>query len=163
MKRVLLAVSLVALVPMWVSAQDSDWSKGHGYVYVAPGVATEWENTTTVHIGGGGEGFFNKYLGVGGDAGYLAQFEDYRNLGTFSLYAVGRFRPKTSNNKVEPFVAGGYTHFFRWGTPNGFNFGGGVNYWFKEHVGLRFEVRDNARGSRPLHHFVGFRIGLAFR
>jgi hypothetical protein len=79
------------------------------------------------------------------------------------LYAVGRFRPKTSDNKVEPFVTGGYTHFFRWGTPNGINFGGGVNYWFSNHVGLRFEVRDNARGNRPLHHFVGFRIGLTFR
>jgi hypothetical protein len=163
MKQVAGTIVLIIWLPLLAAAQNADWSKGHGYVYVAPGVATEWENTTTLHIGGGGEGFFSKYLGVGADAGYLAQFEDYRNLGIFSLYAVGRLRPKTSNNKVEPFVAGGYTHFFQGGTPNGINFGGGVNYWFKNHVGLRFEVRDNARGSRPLHHFVGFRIGLAFR
>lgn len=163
MNRLIGTILLVVLLPVLAAAQNADWSKGHGYVYVAPGVATEWENTTTLHIGGGAEGFVSKYVGVGADAGYLAQFADFRNLGTFSLYAVGRFRPKTSDNKVEPFVAGGYTHFFRWGTPNGINFGGGVNYWFTDHVGLRCEVRDNARGSRPLHHFVGFRIGLTFR
>ena len=163
MKQIAATILLIVWLPLLAAAQDSNYSKGHGYVYVAPGVATEWENAKTVQVGAGGEGFLTKYVGLGADAGYLAQFEDYRNLGTFSLYAVGRFRPKTSNNKVEPFVTGGYTHFFRWGTPNGINFGGGVNYWFTDHVALRCEVRDNARGSRPLHHFVGFRIGLAFR
>lgn len=163
MKRIIESILLIICIPALATAQGTDYSRGQGYVYFAPGVATEWENAKTVQVGAGGEGFFSKYAGLGADAGYLAQFEDYRNLGTFSLYAVGRFRAKTSDNKVEPFVTGGYTHFFRWGTPNGINFGGGVNYWFKEHVGLRFEVRDNARGSRPLHHFVGFRVGVTFR
>jgi hypothetical protein len=163
MKQLTGTLLLIVCLPLLAAAQGSEYSRGHGYFYVAPGVATEWESTVTLHIGGGAEGFPSKYVGVGADAGYIAQFEDYTNVSTFSLYAVGRFRPKTSDNRLEPFVAGGYTHFSGLGTPNGINFGGGVNYWFADHVGLRCELRDNARGSRPLHHFVGFRIGLTFR
>jgi hypothetical protein len=69
-----------------------------------------------------------------------------------------------SNRKVSPFVTAGYTLFFRDFTVNGFNFGGGTNYWFSESKGLRFEVRDNvASESGDTVHFVGFRVGLAFR
>jgi hypothetical protein len=143
-------------------AQDSDYSKGQGYVYFAPGLSTEWENAPTVHVGAGGEAFFTKYVGVGAEGGYLGQFEDYSNIGTFSFDLVARLRPKTSRTKLEPFVTGGYTHFFHSGTANGINFGGGLNYWFSRHVGLRFEIRDHARGSHTLRHFIGFRIGVTF-
>ena len=169
MKRVLLALLLVALVPMWASAQDSEYSKGHGYVYVAPGfAAAEGETGMGVaHIGGGGEGFFTRNLGLGADVGYLAPFEAFSDgIGTFSPNLVARFRAKDAQNKVEPFVTGGYTLFFSSGTANGVNFGGGVNYWFKEHVGLRFEVRDSAMipgEGQPTTHYVGLRIALAFR
>jgi len=163
MKQIAATILLIVWLPLLAAAQDSDHSKGHGYFYVAPGVATEWENAPTLHFGGGGEVFFTKHVGVGAEAGYLEQFKDFRNLGTLSINLVARLRSETRDNKFDPFVTGGYTHFFRAGTPNGGNFGGGVNYWFSNHFGLRFEVRDNARGSRTLHHFVGFRIGLTFR
>jgi hypothetical protein len=169
MKRVLLALLLVALVPVWASAQDPDWSKGHGYAYFAPGLAGAQGETgmTTAHIGGGGEGFFTRNLGLGAEVGYLAPFESFSDgIGTFSPNFVARFRAKSGQNKVEPFVTGGYTLFFSSGTANGVNFGGGVNYWFKEHVGLRFEVRDSAMipgEGQATTHFVGFRIALTFR
>ena len=169
MKRVILAVLLVALVPMWASAQDSEYSKGHGYVYVAPGFAgAEGETGMGVaHIGGGGEGFFTRNLGLGADVGYLAPFEAFSDgIGTFSPNLVARFRAKDAQNKVEPFVSGGYTLFFRSVSANGANFGGGVNWWFKEHVGLRFELRDNVMipgGGDSTVHYVGLRIALAFR
>ncbi len=163
MKRLSVTLLIVTLLPLMAVAQSRDYSRGHGYFYVAPGIATEWESSAMLHIGGGVEVFPSKYVGVGADAGYVADFADYMNPSTFSMYAVGRFRPKTSDNKVEPFVAGGYTHFFHGSTPNGVNFGGGINYWFTNHVGLRLEVRDSAHGSRPLDHFVGFRIGVTFR
>jgi hypothetical protein len=57
----------------------------------------------------------------------------------------------------------GYTLFFRSGTANGFNFGGGVNYWFREHLGLRLEFRDNVSTTWDTEHYLGFRVGLAFR
>jgi hypothetical protein len=169
MKGVLLALLLVALVPMWASAQASEYSKGHGYVYFAPGLAGAQGETgmTTAHIGGGGEGFFTRNLGLGADVGYLAPFESFSDgIGTCSPNFVARFRAKNGGNKVEPFVTGGYTLFFRSGMDNGVNFGGGVNYWFREHVGLRFELRDSAMipgEGRATTHYAGLRIALTFR
>jgi hypothetical protein len=119
------------------------------------------------HLGGGGERFFTCNLGVGADLGYLTSTEQFSGgFGTFSPNFVARFPHQSSDGKVEPFLTGGYTLFFRSGTANGLNFGGGLNYWFKERIGLRFEVRDNVMippGGDSTSHFVGFRIGLAFR
>jgi hypothetical protein len=168
MKKIFLAVFLMALVPVWGFAQADEYSKGHGYVYFAPGVAASKEEGVGVaHIGGGGEGFFTRNLGAGADVGYLAPFESFADgIGTFSPNIVARFRAKDGQYKVEPFVTGGYTLFFRSGSAHGANFGGGVNWWVKEHVGLRFELRDSVmipgEGDWTVHH-VAVRIGLTFR
>lgn len=166
MKRTILAVLILALIPCLGQAQSSDYSKGHGYVYFAPGVESfDGESVGTMHIGFGGERFFSRYLGAGADAGYVAPYRSFKDgIGTFSPNFVARFRAKDSETKAEPFVTAGYTLFFRQGTANGANFGGGVNWWFKERVGLRFEVRDNVLiDSNLTAHFVGGRIGLTFR
>ena len=53
----------------------------------------------------------------------------------------------------------------RSGAINGVNFGGGVNYWFRERVGLRLEFRDQVgiELEGPSSHFYGLRVGLSFR
>jgi hypothetical protein len=165
MRRLTGSVFLMLLLPLLAAAQSNDYSKGHGYAYFAPGFATaEGESISMAHIGGGGEGFFTRNVGVGVDAGYLAPFESLGDgIGTFSPNFVARFRAKSADNKVEPFATGGYTLFFRSGTANGFNFGGGANWWFKEHLGLRLEVRDTVWTEGGAIHHVGFRIGLTFR
>jgi hypothetical protein len=38
-----------------------------------------------------------------------------------------------------------------------------MHYWFKDHVGLRFEVRDSMMLGGVTVHEAGFRIGLALR
>jgi len=127
----------------------------------------EGESAAIAHVGAGGEGFFTKNLGLGADVGYLTPMRSWSDgIGTFSPNFVARFRAKSDENKVEPFVTGGYTRFFGDGSANGVNFGGGTNYWFKDHVGLRFEVRDNVMIPPSMDltvHHVGFRIGLTFR
>jgi hypothetical protein len=42
--------------------------------------------------------------------------------------------------------------------------GGGINWWFKERLGLRLELRDNIwpRGD-TIYHIAAFRVGLMFR
>jgi hypothetical protein len=164
MNRILPALIFLMLASSIALAQSNGESRGNGYVYFAPGVTTPG-GRGTMHIGAGGEGFFNRYVGAGLDAGYVAPYESFSDgIGTLSPNFVARFRPKTQDNKVEPFVTGGYTLFFRSGTANGANVGGGVNWWFKEHVGMRFEVRDNIMiESSETAHFVGFRFGLTFR
>jgi hypothetical protein len=84
-------------------------------------------------------------------------------MGTLSPDVSYHFRPRSGEQKLVPFVTGGYTLFFRSGTANGFNFGGGVNYWFREHLGLRLEFRDNVSTTDATVHWLGFRVGLAFR
>ncbi|HUU13422.1 MAG TPA: outer membrane beta-barrel protein [Terriglobia bacterium] len=169
MKQLIGTILLIGLLPLFAAAQDSEYSKGQGYVYFAPGfAAAEGETGKGVaHIGGGGEGFFTRNLGLGADVGYLVPFEAFSDgIGTFSPNFVARFRAKSDKNKVEPFVTGGYTLFFRQGSANEVNFGGGANWWFKERVGLRIELRDNVMipgGDVTTTHFVGLRIGVTFR
>jgi hypothetical protein len=144
-------------------AQASDEHKGQGDVFFAPGT-TSPEAIGTMHIGGGGEALVCKGLGLGGEVGYLAPWRSMGDgIGTFSPDVSYHFRPRDGERKLVPFITGGYTLFFRSGTANGFNFGGGVNYWFREHLGLRLEFRDNVSTTYATEHSLGFRVGLAFR
>jgi hypothetical protein len=45
----------------------------------------------------------------------------------------------------------------------GFHAGGGVNYWFKERLGARFEFRAHVPVNTDLQPFYGFRVGITFR
>ncbi len=166
MNKTRLGMFLVLTVLFTAVAQASDESRGHGYAYFAPGWAGE-TGTWTAHVGAGGEGFFVTNVGLGADVGYLTPIRSWSDgIGTFSPNLIARFRAKSAENRVEPFVSGGYTLFFRQGTCSGVNFGGGVNYWFKDRVGLRFELRDSVMipgGDARATHFVGLRIGLTFR
>jgi hypothetical protein len=134
---------------------QEDTSRAQAHVFFAPGLSSSGGSSFT-HFGGGGEALIKRF-GVGGEIGYMSPW------GSFSD-GVGVFSPNASfympTGKLSPFVTGGYTLFFRNGTANGFNYGGGINYWFKERTALRFEVRDNVVSRE---HLVGFRVGLTFR
>lgn len=133
----------------------------NGYVFVAPGGVTCCGNTTTtLHLGGGGEGIIGKGFGAGVEIGALAPTRDYSSaIGAFSANGYYHFI-HAKDSKVDPFVTGGYTLFFRSGTANLGNFGGGLNYWFSRHAGARVEFRDHVYTS---DHYWGFRFGVAFR
>jgi hypothetical protein len=104
-----------------------------------------------------------KGLGVGGELGYVTPWHAFSN-GLGVLSADGSYHFNRSE-KVVPFVSSGYTLLFRSGSINGVNFGGGVNYWFRERVGLRLEFRDQVglSGGGSTTHFYGFRVGMSFR
>jgi hypothetical protein len=163
MRRLIGTLLLAFSLPLLASAQATGWYGGQGYAFFAPGV-TSPGGTGTVHLGGGGEVMVYRGLGLGAELGYLAPWRSFSDgLGVFSPNVSYHLLPAAGDGKVEPFVTGGYTLLFRSGTVNGFNFGGGINYWLKEHVGLRFEVRDNVGVDGATTHFVGFRVGVAFR
>ncbi len=156
MKQLIGTLLLIVWLPLLAAAQVSDYSKGHGYFYVAPGVRG---HEATVQIGGGLEGFFTRNLGLGVDVGGLRWFEQDWFYAISPNFVV-RFRAKNDQNKLEPFVTAGGTVFTGVNYDNGLNFGCGVNYWFTDHVGLRLEARDSFEVGGA--HFVGFRIGLTF-
>lgn len=150
------------LVPLAALAQESEENRGLGYAYFAPGVSSPG-GTGTFQVGAGGEGLVYKGLGVGGELGYVGPWNTARDgLGVASANGSYHF---SRDKKLVPFVTGGYTLFFRSGHANLFNFGGGVDYWFRERLGLRLEVRDQVWPSldSTTGHFWGVRIGLAFR
>lgn len=135
--------------------------KGQGYGFVAPLVSNYGD--TGVQAGFGGEGLVYKGLGVGGEVSYLKLGGYTYGLGAVSPNASYHFRGLTKDGKWVPFVTGGYSLYFRNGVAHGLNFGGGVNYWFKERVGLRVEVRDQVLPFDGTLHYVGFRAGISFR
>ena len=81
-------------------------------------------------------------------------------LGLLSPGAVYQFQ---RTRKVVPFVAGGYSLAFRSGHLNLGYFGGGINYWPKDHYGLLFEVRDHLSSTNIRDNLLLFRIGFLFR
>lgn len=162
MRRLIWGLACLVLYPALGFGQSSGEHKGHGYVFAAPGATSE--GTGTLHFGGGGEGLVYKGLGVGAELGYVAPWRGFGDgLGTFSANGSYHFRPRNSESRVVPFVTSGYTLLFRNGTAHAFNFGGGLNYWFRDRVGLRFEFRDHVWPGNHTVHILGFRVGMTFR
>lgn len=159
MRQLILLACLLTVLSGTVAAQNTD--RSHGYVFAAPG-GTSFGGGGTLHVGGGGEGVFKNGVGLVAEVGYLFPFEERGSgLGVFSINGSYHF---SKSGKTAPFVTGGYSGFFRGGYANGVNFGGGVNYWFKERTGLRFEFRDNvALGDGAALHFLNVRVGVIFR
>jgi hypothetical protein len=163
MRRMIIMILLVVLLPLCVAAQNKD-RRGQGYVFVAPGVIGG--EVPTLHVGVGGEGLVYKGLGLGGEIGYVGLVGDLgEGFGVLSPNVSYHFKNATSSGKFVPFVTGGISLLFRGSAAAGaVNFGGGMNWWFKDHVGLRLEVRDHVVGtSDRAPHIFGVRIGLAFR
>jgi hypothetical protein len=156
MPRFLIMIALL-MIPGIALAQSNN-STIQGYTFAAPGATSG--GVTTLHVGGGGEGFVYKGLGVGAEIGYMGFTERFGNgFGVFSPDVSYHFN---RSGKVNPFVSGGYSLAFRNGVSHGGNFGGGINYWFSERAAVRFEFRDHIFSSDS-PHFYQARIGLTFR
>lgn len=160
MRKMILGAMFLMMVQGMALAQGSNERRGWGYVFGGAGASSGDFSTGFFQFGGGGEGLAYKGLGLGAEIGYLAPFSSGGDgLGLFSGDASYHF---SRTSKLVPFVTGGYSAIFRSGASHGGNFGGGVHYWMKDHVGLRFEVRDHVFSSDSPHLFQ-FRVGLSFR
>ena len=161
-----LLTTLGMLAPLSLAAQNHK-SAGHGYVFAAPGAISAGGLTdSTFHVGGGGEAPVWGNLAVGAEIGWLAPASQLDGgFGVFSINPSYRFRTGKENARAIPFVTGGYSLLFRESTANAINLGGGVDYWFRDKLGLRVEVRDHIRNPRftgPIHIWQ-VRVGLTFR
>ena len=130
----------------------------HGYVFVAPGVASGGNNSSAlIHLGAGGEAVLPIGIGAGAEVGFLWR-TSLDALGTVSINGYYHFQ---RNGSWAPFATGGYSNFFTLNSHrNMANLGGGVNYWYKDHLGLKLEVRDHfATGI----NYLEFRFGFDFK
>jgi len=162
MNKLMIVIMLAAILPSAVAAQNKE-RRGQGYVFLAPTTSTE--GGAGLHFGVGGEGLVYKGLGLGAEIGYLAQARELsRGAGVLSPNVSYHFLRASGSGKFSPFVTGGYSLLFTGNEAiNAVNLGGGLNWWFKDRIGLRLEVRDHIPGAEPSLHLIGFRIGLAFR
>jgi hypothetical protein len=155
MHKSFFVILLVILLPFAVAAQSKE-RRGQGYFFVAPTTTTAGD--FGLHIGGGGEGLVYKGLGVGGEIGYFVD-----DAGILSSNVSYHFTKASKSGKFAPFVTGGYTLLVGSDALHAVNVGGGVNWWFKDHLGLRLEFRDHVALQFGSTHIFGVRIGLAFR
>lgn len=161
MSKLIFVILLVVLLPFAAAAQSKE-RRGQGYVFVAPGTTSE--GGATLHIGGGGEGLVYKGLGVGGEIGYLGAAQNLSGgIGVLSPNVSYHFRNASRSGKFVPFVTSGYSLLFPSDAVHAVNVGGGMNWWFKDRVGLRLELRDHIIPNSQSLHIIGLRIGLAFR
>lgn len=149
------------------------WAQGsNGYVFFAPGgVSCCGHTAMTVQFGAGGEAVLGWGIGVGAEIAALGTRQDFADsvVGAFSPNGYYHF-VHGRRAKADPFVTAGYTLLFRSGHTNLFNFGGGVNYWFRPKLGARVEFRDfvyHSGGGFGFNgttiNYWGVRVGLAFR
>jgi hypothetical protein len=151
---------LLAAAGLAAEAQSSS-----GYVFFAPGGATEGGYTwAMLQTGGGVDAHIAKGIGVNLELSALGPKDDMSEAaGVFSAGGSYRFR-RGPERRLEPFVAGGYSLIFREGHSNLYYFGGGASYWVSKKMGIRLEFRDQVSHVSAYNiHFWSFRIGVAFR
>jgi hypothetical protein len=154
-------------VLLLMAAGTSFAQHSSGYLFAGPvGVAnsfyTNWQGTL-VNVGGGGEKGIGQHFAIGGEAGALIPTQQFGSaVALLSVNPAVYFRP--GRPRLDPYVAGGVGVLTRGGSAFVWNIGGGVNYWFSNHVGLRIDVRDHIWPTEGTNlHLAGVRFGLAFR
>jgi hypothetical protein len=161
MRPALVVVAVAVLAPLSLAAQSS-----HGYVFVAPGgVSGGGATRSTLHGGAGFEALvWRRWAGVGAEAGWVGPIRQLGSgVGVLSPNGYFHFGGDRARG-IDPFVTAGYTMFFRRETESLFNFGAGLNWWFRDSTGLKFEFRDHVDSEgRVTAHFWGFRFGVTFR
>jgi hypothetical protein len=160
MKSFLVVSFLVFLMPAFALGQDQN-NAAQGYAFVGLGDSF---GTTALHFGGGGEFDLYKGLGLSLDLGYMAPSRGLQEgIGIFSPNGRYAFR-HSADSKLIPYITAGYSLLFRRDTANAFNYGGGVDYWFAEKVGLKVEFRDHVLTQCRDHcHAYQIRGGFSFR
>lgn len=137
----------------------------NAFVFGAPGAAIyEGTAASTLQLGGGAEAIVNDRFGVSGELGMVGPWEQLAaSIGAASVN--GLVFLNGPGETFRPYATAGYTLFFRDGTLNLWNAGGGVEWRFGARTGLRFEIRDQifATGGDDWLHFVGVRAGVVFR
>jgi hypothetical protein len=159
--HILTGLAFTMLLTTSLLAQSQPERRGYGYVYAG---AIGGNDDVGFTVGGGGDGLVYKGVSIGGDIAMLSPGSRWnRSFGAASVNAGYHFNNASSDGKWVPFVTAGPTAFFGDGVGIGFNVGGGVNYWFKERLGTRFEFRTHVPGNSDLQGMYGFRVGLTFR
>jgi hypothetical protein len=139
----LICVTAILAQPGWAQSWNA---------YLVGGGAHN-DGTLHSHTALGGEIIIRERFGLGAEIGAVMGHNSFAETSFNGSYHF-------SNGKVDPFITGGYTACSLLSTINYGNAGGGLNYWFSQHVGVRAEFRAFFNGTLQ---FPIFRGGIAFR
>jgi hypothetical protein len=111
-------------------------------------------------------------VGVGADLSAVIPGRAFAS-NVSGIFSINGYYHVRRESRLDPFGTAGYSLWFRDYTANMFNFGGGVNYWFQDNLGLLVEFRDHVRhydvnalsraSGTASANYWNFRIGLTFR
>jgi hypothetical protein len=135
-----------------------------GYLFAAPGeVSVSGVSQRIYHLGGGVERLLEHGVGAGAELGAVLPGSDVTK-NTVGIFSANGYYHFLRERKLDPFATAGYSLLFRDYSANMFNYGGGLNYWFQDNLGLRLEIRDHTHsaGSAKVHYW-GFGVGVTFR
>jgi hypothetical protein len=159
MRRFALLVLLLAACCAGALAQRSHyyWTTDLG------GYSTAGRNSFRAGLNGGGEIAIKYGIAAGPNLGFIAPvhglfWDTVQGLGS----ANGYYHPmyaRLNRSRWDPFATAGYGVMFRSDVVNMFNYGGGLNYWVGDDIGVRTEFRNFTRSGANLWTF---RIGVCF-
>lgn len=149
----------LALAAVLGSAWAAPAQTVHGYGFGGPAGIVEEDGEVLAHFGGGAEFLTPVGFGASVEVGRLGKNRTWIN----HVSVDGTHHFLRRDERVEPFVAAGYTRFFEGGEGvNTFNFGGGVNVWAAPRVALRIDVRDHVYAETATH-VPSVRFGVTIR
>jgi hypothetical protein len=139
-------------------------SRWNGYGFYAGGSAMGETRAGLTGGGGGAEAYLWKRLAVGADiSGFTDRY--YRMAGAVGhagAQAVWHFASREKARGADPFLAFGVGRHFPEQSRAVYHGGAGLHYWFRDHVGARFEFRVAERQHGDNVYGV-FRLGVVFR
>lgn len=171
MKSLIATAVLSFMAPILLPAQNVEPRyAGQGYMVFGFGTGTDvFVHPFLWQVGGGGEGFLYKGLGVGAEAGIVVWGPWLGSAATASGDLSYHFGRHAHRGRVDPFVLGGLSFVGPdekgggRGSP-ALNFGGGATFWLADHAGLRLEFRDIAGAAFwSFDHYLSWRVGVTFR
>jgi hypothetical protein len=153
-----------AQIPAGAQSDSGFRYRWNGYGYYAVGGSLGERGGNYRGGGAGAEGFFWKGFTAGADVSAFQETYGQwsRNFGHAGVNAGYHFASRAKTRGIDPFLLFGVGGFFPDEPKAVVHGGGGFTYWFRQHIGVRFEMRINERMSGD--DIVGIlRLGVAFR
>ena len=171
MRKLVVSVAFFLLTPTTSLAQNADPRYAvQGYLVFGLGTGTDVSTHPVMwQVGGGGEGFLCRGVGIGAEAGYVHWSGSLwpGKVVTASGDLSYHFGRHARRGNLDPFVLWGGSIVGPAGGGRGepaVNFGGGTNVWLGRHTGLRLEFRDIvSAGYWNFGHYLSWRIGVTLR
>jgi hypothetical protein len=163
MRNHLTKLPFILLPLLLVGAAGAQDTRGN--FFVGPGSTSQsGVGQRSYEVGGGVERLLDRGISAGAELEGVVQATG-RAKNSVGILSLNPYYHFLKDSKLDPYATFGYSLLFRDYTANLYNYGGGVNYWFSDKLGLKLELRDHVWRHKGIDstHIWGVRIGVTFR